>query len=383
MRPLRPVPLALLFALSCGAVRADLIYTADGRTLYGRVQKGTSAETLVVDTDDGAPVTLQREEISGIEFRPPSLFGGHQKPPAVVLRNGDRLIGALRQLWPPAVAREGATVVIPPAWLSEVRARATFAPGAAGDRDRVELANGDRVEGRIEGLQAGRLNVRTSLGMLKIDPARVSGVTMARADAPIEPAPGIQVLLETTDGERLTGEWRSLTPAELRLKTAWGGEQAVSMERALRLTVLNGRLVFLTDMRPVEVHETSYFDQPHPFQVDRSQGGRPLRLGGRIYAKGLGVHARSALTYTLAGSFQTFTATVGVDSEVGSGGSVIFRVIGDERQLFESRVLRGGDAPLPVSVDVSNVLLLRLEVVEADHGDVADHADWAEARLLK
>jgi hypothetical protein len=36
-----------------------------------------------------------------------------------------------------------------------------------------------------------------------------------------------------------------------------------------------------------------------------------------------------------------------------------------------------------VSVDVSGVVLLRLEVDEADNGDVADHADWAEARLLK
>jgi hypothetical protein len=383
MKPPRLAPLAVLFALSSGAARADLIYTADGRTLYGRVQTGAAPETLVVDTDDGAPVTLRREEVSGIEFRPPSLFGSHQKPPAVVLRNGDRLVGSLRQLWPPAVAREGAAVVIPPAWVSHVQAKAAFAPGTAGEKDRVELTNGDRVEGRIEGVQEGRLKVRTSIGTLKIDPARVNGVTTARADAPLEPAPGIQVLLETTDGERLTGEWRSLTPTQLRLKTAWGGEQVVSMERALRLTVLNGRLVFLTDLRPVELHETPYFDQPHPYQEDRSQGGRPLRLGGRIYAKGLGVHARSALTYTLAGSFTTFTATVGVDSEVGSGGSVIFRVIGDERPLFESPVLRGGDTPLPVSVDVTGVLLLRLEVAEADHGDVADHADWAEARLLK
>ena len=74
---------------------------------------------------------------------------------------------------------------------------------------------------------------------------------------------------------------------------------------------------------------------------------------------------------------------IGIDSEVGNGGSVVFRVIGDERPLFESPVMRGGDAPLAVSVDVTGVLLLRLEVDQADHGDVADHADWAEARLLK
>jgi hypothetical protein len=362
---------------------ADLVYTADGRTLYGRLQNGTTPGTLTVDGDDGTSVTLAREEVSGIEFRPPALFGSHRKPPSVVLRNGDRLVGSLRQLWPPAVTREGAAVVVPPAWVAVVHARPGSATSAAGEHDVVELTNGDRMEGMVDGLHEGRLRVRTSLGALTIDPARVSGLTMARGDAPLAPAPGIQVLVETTDGERLTGEWRSLTPVDLRLKTAWAGELVVPVERALRLTVLNGRLVFLSDIRPVEVHETPYFELAHPFRIDLSQGGRPLRLGGHIYSRGLGVHARSALTYTLAGSFKSFNATIGIDSEVGNGGSVVFRVVGDEKPLFQSRVMRGGDASLPVTVDVSGVLLLRLEVEEADQGDVADHADWAEARLLK
>jgi hypothetical protein len=184
-------------------------------------------------------------------------------------------------------------------------------------------------------------------------------------------------------GERITGEWLALTSKEIRLKPSWGPELAVPLERLTRLTVLNGRLVFLPDIRPAEVQETPFFDTPHPFRIDRSQGGRPLRLGGRVYARGLGVHARSALTYALAGSFKSFAATLGVDSEVGNGGSVVFRVIGDDKPLYESPVLRGGDTPLAVTVDVSGVLLLRLEVDEAENADVADHADWAEARLLK
>ena len=272
---------------------------------------------------------------------------------------------------------------MPPSWVGWVQVKAGAATGAAGERDAVELSNGDRVEGRIQGFHEGRLQVTASIGALTIDPSRIRGLVMARGDAPLEPAPGIQAVLETTQGERITGDWLALTASEVRLKPAWGPEFAVPLEQALRLNVLNGRLVFLSDVRPTEVQETSSFDTPHPYRVDRSQGGRALRLGGRVYARGLGVHARSALTYALAGSFHSFEATIGMDSEVGNGGSVIFRVTGDDRPLFQSPVLRGGDAPLPVSVDVSGVLLLRLEVDEADNSDVADHADWAEARLVK
>jgi hypothetical protein len=364
------------------AARAELVYTADGRALYGQVRVG-AAETVVVDGGDGSPVTLRREEVSSIEFRPPSPDESHASSPQVVLRNGDHFSGPLRQLWPPAVSRGGATVVVPPSWVAAVRIKPGAAAGAAGERDVVELSNGDRVEGRVEGFRDGRLQVSAPIGALSIDPRRIRGLLLARGDAPLDPAPGIQVTLETMAGERLTGEWLALTSSEIRLKPSWGPEMAVPLERATRLTVLNGRLVFLSDIHPAEVQETPFFDTPHPFRIDRSQGGRPLRLGGRVYARGLGVHARSALTFALAGSFKTFATTLGVDSEVGNGGSVIFRIVGDDKPLYESPVFRGGDTPLPVTVDVSGILLLRLEVDEAENADVADHADWAEARLLK
>jgi NPCBM/NEW2 domain-containing protein len=368
--------------LSASTARAELVYTADGRALYGQVRVGTAVETLDVDGGDGSPVTLKREEVSSIEFRSPAA-GSPSPVPLVVLRNGDRLTGPLRQIWPPAIGRGETTVVVPPSWVAAVHVKPGGAAGAAGERDSVELSNGDRVEGRVEGFRDGRLQVSASIGALSIDPHRIRGLIMAQGDAPLEPTSGIQTVVETMGGERITGEWLALTSNAIRLKPSWGPELAVPLERLTRLTVLNGRLVFLPDIRPAEVQESSSFDTPHPFRIDRSQGGRPLRLGGRVYARGLGVHARSALTYALAGSFRSFAVTLGIDSEVGNGGSVIFRIVGDDKPLYESPVFRGGDEPLPVTVDVSGVLLLRLEVDAAENADVADHADWAEARLLK
>jgi hypothetical protein len=373
-------------------VHAELVYTSDGQTLYGRVRAGQERGTLVVDGDDDTPTTLRQEEVSAIDFGPAArpATSTHEAGAAstVVLRNGDQLRGTLRQLWPPTVAREEGVIVVPHAWVASVRVKGkqqeTGRPERPGGiKDAVELANGDRLEGHIEGVRNGRLRVRASVGALSVDPGRVRSVVMARGDAPIEAAPGIQASVEMADGERITGEWRALSATELRLKPAWATELVLPVQRLVRLTVLNGRLVFLSDLRPTEVQERSYFDTPRPFRTDESQGGRPLRLGGRIYSRGLGVHARSVLTYALAGSYKSFAATVGIDSEVGNGGSVIFRLVGDDRVLHETPVVRGGDAPLPISVDVSGVLLLRLEVHEAEDADIADHADWAEARLLK
>ena len=60
-----------------------------------------------------------------------------------------------------------------------------------------------------------------------------------------------------------------------------------------------------------------------------------------------------------------------------------FRVLVDGQERFASPILRGGDPPVPVSVDVRGGKKLELVVDYADRADVLDHADWLDARLIK
>jgi hypothetical protein len=101
------------------------------------------------------------------------------------------------------------------------------------------------------------------------------------------------------------------------------------------------------------------------------------------HPRALGVHSKSGLTYSLDGGYQTFQALLGITMRWAAQRSVIFRVYGDEKLLFESPVVRGGDSGVEVKVPLKGVLLLRLVVDYADNGDVADHANWADARLLR
>ncbi|HEY9415875.1 MAG TPA: NPCBM/NEW2 domain-containing protein, partial [Pseudonocardia sp.] len=123
-----------------------------------------------------------------------------------------------------------------------------------------------------------------------------------------------------------------------------------------------------------------------PVEKDSSNGedaagdGRPLSIGGTTYTKGLGVHANSQVRVYLGGGCTRFTATAGVDDEVGDGGSVSFQVIADGRSLTTTPVVRGSDGGSGIDVDVTGARWLDLSV-DGD-GDVSsDHADWADARL--
>lgn len=118
-------------------------------------------------------------------------------------------------------------------------------------------------------------------------------------------------------------------------------------------------------------------------QINRSILGNALTIGKRTFAKGLGVHAPSRGVFEMGGAAKCFEATVGVDDEEHGGGSVEFKVWGDDRLLWSSGLMRGSQAPRTkdVKVDLTGVNWLTLEVTDGGNGIDCDHADWADARV--
>ena len=110
----------------------------------------------------------------------------------------------------------------------------------------------------------------------------------------------------------------------------------------------------------------------------------PLRIADREYERGLGHHAPGSILVALDGEYQTFEAEVGVQWQGdGAQGSVVFQVLVDGEIRFESDVMRHGDPPRVVTVDVSGAQELELSVGDAGDGINCDCADWAEARLTR
>lgn len=108
--------------------------------------------------------------------------------------------------------------------------------------------------------------------------------------------------------------------------------------------------------------------------------GRPLSLGAWGYERGIGTHAHSEITYALDGAYTRFWAQVG---GAESGGTVVFRVLGDGKLLYDSGVMKGLRGSKRIDVSIEGVRELCLEVTDAGDGIIADEANWAEAKLLR
>lgn len=139
---------------------------------------------------------------------------------------------------------------------------------------------------------------------------------------------------------------------------------------------------YLSDLVPV-LAESGH----GPVEFDISNGeaaagdGHTLTLGDTRYAKGLGVHAPADVRYDLAGRCTAFAADVGLDAEVGPNGAATFQVWADGALIYDSGVLRGGMAPVPVYLNIPGVHELRLVVAPVDWVIDYAHADWAGARV--
>jgi hypothetical protein len=137
------------------------------------------------------------------------------------------------------------------------------------------------------------------------------------------------------------------------------------------------RAVWLDQLQPIN-HWQSY----GTLVVGRSNGHNPLTIGGKVFQRGLGMHAHAESEYLLGGGYRRLEAYCGVDDEKGGLGSCVFQVWADGQKLFDSGVLRGRQPARQVSVDLIGRETLRLVVTDAGDGINCDHADWADARLV-
>jgi alpha-galactosidase len=110
----------------------------------------------------------------------------------------------------------------------------------------------------------------------------------------------------------------------------------------------------------------------------------PIQIGDDHFAKGLGMHANGSAVFTLNGSFTHFLAKVGVDNNTDTAGrgSVTFTVKVDGKQILETPVLHGRDAPQAIDISLAGAKQIELIVGDGGDGIAYDQADWGDACVV-
>ena len=146
--------------------------------------------------------------------------------------------------------------------------------------------------------------------------------------------------------------------------------------------------IYLSDLPAPAYKHIPFTAREWPLGVDRNVLGGRLRSGEAVFLRGLGMHSASRVAFDLKGDEQRLEAQLALDDGAKNRGSVIGKVLlemelGKWTTVWESPVLRGGDAPLQVSVPLQGARRLALLVEFADRGDEWDHANWLNGRLVR
>jgi hypothetical protein len=120
-------------------------------------------------------------------------------------------------------------------------------------------------------------------------------------------------------------------------------------------------------------------------KVEKNQSvwQKPMIVAGKKFTRGLGSHANGRILYELAGAgFNTFRCQVGRD-EHADNGTIVLQVWADGKKLFDSGPMTKATPAKPVEVNVTGASTLELRALDGGDGISGDHANWAEAQLVR
>jgi hypothetical protein len=264
---------------------------------------------------------------------------------------------------------------------SEDFERVRRAPSAIEDRLVLRDAEGNvtTISGTVESLDAAKVVFEAAGQQRRISRDRLLGVVIAQPAAAQEPP---YCLVSFRDGSRLSGRSLSLVEGMASLEIGDGATARFLWTGVSGAAIRSPRVQFLSEVKPLAEEQQPIVTAPLPAQRNRSVGGSVLKIGSQTFENGLGVHARSTLTFAADGQWDWLIATIGLDAAANGRGDCQFQVLADGERLFERR-MTGSDSGELIRVPLAGRSRVTLQVAPGEGLDLADHADWAEVRLIK
>ncbi len=378
----------MALTLSANAQAPATLHLLDGTTIDAK-SLSLSAGKLA---GDGVPEGLSLDDLRRIEL-------ATEQPAAMMLPVGAELRGGGRVHGKSATIGDercridwtlGQPLAMPidvvrglrlsPEATSPEFDKALAAPAADADRIFFKVdGKSDSISGLIVSLTADQLTFQLEGAERMLPRAQLIGLVLAQPQAEGEVT---RTTVHLRDGSRLAGDLTAIAKGAASLALPGGGQIEFPWSAAIAVDVRSSRVAYLSDLKPVEVEESTLLTLPRPWQRDKSVMGKPLTLGSRVFDKGLGVHARSALTFAADRKYDVLAGMIGIDAQSGGKGDCVFSVLGDGQNIFTQRI-KGNDPSQDLKLDISRYERITLLVEPGEGLDLGDHANWCEVRLVR
>ncbi len=382
-----------------GAVEVELV---DGPVRSGRLIV-LDAERVILDNTPDGQLTLQRRDVLGIRL---SVATDKGRTPAarLLFPNGDRASLEAQRIedeslmcrwrsypaWEPLrvpLETVSGLIVNPPGSSDTLRGLLRELSHGPFDADILILSNGDRLSGELKSLSPEQYELSTPVGPVQAATPQIQAVAFNSSLVSFPHGAPDTLLATLTDGSWLTlAAVRLDASGTLSGETLFGERVAFPVGSIESLVLSGPRVCFVSTLAPSRSGTQPYLSpavSSHP-SLNRNDRGGYLALRGREFPRGIGVTSASRFTYRLNREYLSFRATIGIDDEADGGGSAVFAIEVDGSRIFTSPLVTGRSQPIDVGpVDVTQADELTLVVDYGEYGDILDVADWANAVLVR
>ena len=388
------VLLAIPAALAAGADEQQLI-PIDGSPLVASLKEIRPGSKLVFAVDQ------QRRVVAAPDLVRWGSFADAVAGPQIVLANGLIVAQEVRIADDriEITSRTFDRITLPIAQVKGILLRAPLEPlerdqqitaiaRAKGESDRLRLENGDELSGTVVRLDDDKLALEGAQGQIEIDRANVRSAIFNPALGANAERRGLSLLVGFKDGSRLLTDSLTGNAASVSLKVSDKATLTAPLSSIVAIQTIGGRATYLSDLRPASYKHVPYLQTAWPYRADQNVQGGLLRASKHVYPKGLGMHSAARLTYDVPDGYRRFEALLAIDDQAETRGSVVVSLLLDDgtgtwKKRYSSPIIRGGEAPRTVAVDLKGAKRLSLLVDFADWADEWDHVDWLDARLVR
>ncbi len=259
-------------------------------------------------------------------------------------------------------------------------------------RDRIVAVRGNEratLEGIVGPIKGDTISFTLDQETIEVKRDRVREIAFAMTTGDLKPT----ILLTDRFGNTWPADDVSLSGDQLVATHTELGRIEWPAREIHRLDFSISRITYLSELEPILVEQTPYFDRVPPYRRDENLAGQPLTLrdsSSRVesYPKGIALHSKTSLTYHLAPEDLRFAFDVGIDPAAGAIGSAEVSISADGQNIWKKVVSAeeprsSVDLPLPMIRRIDSPRRLVILVDFGPHGDVGDHVILGNARLIK
>lgn len=269
-------------------------------------------------------------------------------------------------------------------------------PANSSENDVLYFKSGDVMRGIIEQFGQDFVEIEhEQLGKRKELFSKLNRVSFAALE-PLEKQE-FTTNIVGFDNSSLSGNIEDIDNGIISLRTVMQEPLRIPLNKVRFMFFKNGRFVYVSDL-PETMMKTKhipYFPNmviDNVVKRDQSYGGKPLRIRGQRFFKGLGVISKTEIHVHLDGKFTKFRCYAGVDDEIAErykkqsnflGGSVVFRVLLDGQTAYQSDIAYHFSPLISIDMDVTSKNVMTLVVDFGDNAHVNDYANWGDAILVR